>query len=132
MIRQTPRKAKLQPSLDVGHDLQLQRVVQTPLGRAFSDDRMLAAEWGRHYINVNCISPSYVLTPMPPPPDRRAPRIRELTAGPRAAPGRLYGRGLPGFRGVELRDRPRLMVDGGHTLNAWLTTWGVPAAASQS
>ena len=29
-----------------------------------ADCRALAAEWGRFNINVNCISPSYVLSPM--------------------------------------------------------------------
>ncbi len=42
--------------------------------------RMLAAEWGRFNINVNCISPSYVLTPMhASTPVVIRQRIRELT-----------------------------------------------------
>jgi NAD(P)-dependent dehydrogenase (short-subunit alcohol dehydrogenase family) len=42
--------------------------------------RMLAAEWGRYNINVNCISPSYVLTPMhASTPVVVRQRIRELT-----------------------------------------------------
>ncbi|MHC4181391.1 MAG: SDR family NAD(P)-dependent oxidoreductase, partial [Planctomycetota bacterium] len=41
--------------------------------------RMLAAEWGRYNINVNCISPSYLLTPMhASTPVVVRQRIREL------------------------------------------------------
>ncbi|MCH5376807.1 MAG: SDR family oxidoreductase, partial [Planctomycetes bacterium] len=42
--------------------------------------RMLAAQWGRYNINVNCVSPSYVLTPMhASTPTVVRQRIRELT-----------------------------------------------------
>lgn len=86
--------------------------------------RTLAAEWGRFNINVNCISPSYVLTPMhasTPVAVRR--RIRELTPlGHVERPEDLHGAVIflasPASDYVTGLD---LMVDGGHTLNAWLT-----------
>ena len=89
--------------------------------------KTLAAEWGRFNINVNCISPSYVLTPMhasTPTVVRR--RIRELTPlGYVERPEDLYGAvtflASAASNYVTGHD---LMVDGGHTLNAWLTPLG--------
>ncbi len=89
--------------------------------------RMLAAEWGRHNINVNCLSPSYVLTPMhASTPTVVRQRIRELTPlGHVQRPEDLYGAVVflasAASNYVTGHD---LMVDGGHTLNAWLTPLG--------
>lgn len=89
--------------------------------------RMLAAEWGRFNINVNCISPSYVLTPMhASTPVVVRQRIRELTPlGHVQRPEDLYGAAIflasAASNYVTGHD---LMVDGGHTLNAWLTPLG--------
>jgi len=86
--------------------------------------RMLAAEWGRFNINVNCLSPSYVLTPMhASTPVAVRQRIRELTPlGHVQRPEDLYGAAIflasAASNYVTGHD---LMVDGGHTLNAWLT-----------
>lgn len=86
--------------------------------------RTLAAEWGRYNINVNCISPSYVLTPMhASTPTVVRERIRELTPlGHVERPEDLYGAVVflasAASNYVTGHD---LMVDGGHTLNAWLT-----------
>jgi NAD(P)-dependent dehydrogenase (short-subunit alcohol dehydrogenase family) len=86
--------------------------------------RMLAAEWGRFNINVNCISPSYVLTPMhASTPTVVRQRIRELTPlGHVERPEDLYGAVIflasAASNYVTGHD---LVVDGGHTLNAWLT-----------
>ena len=85
---------------------------------------MLAAEWGRYNINVNCLSPSYVLTPMhASTPVVVRQRIRELTPlGHVQRPEDLYGAVIflasAASNYVTGHD---LMVDGGHTLNAWLT-----------
>lgn len=86
--------------------------------------RMMAAEWGKYNINVNCISPSYVLTPMhasTPVVVRR--RIRELTPlGHVERPEDLHGAVI--FLASAASNYVTgldLMVDGGHTLNAWLT-----------
>lgn len=89
--------------------------------------RMLAAEWGRFNINVNCISPSYVLTPMhASTPVEVRQRIRELTPlGHVQRPEDLYGAVVflasAASNYVTGHD---LVVDGGHTLNAWLTPLG--------
>jgi NAD(P)-dependent dehydrogenase (short-subunit alcohol dehydrogenase family) len=86
--------------------------------------RMLAAQWGRYNINVNCISPSYVLTPMhASTPTVVRQRIRELTPlGHVQRPEDLYGPVVflasSASNYVTGHD---LVVDGGHTLNAWLT-----------
>jgi len=86
--------------------------------------RTLAAEWGRYNINVNCISPSYVLTPMhASTPVVVRERIRELTPlGHVERPEDLHGAAI--FLASSASDYVTgldLIVDGGHTLNAWLT-----------
>ena len=86
--------------------------------------KTLAAEWGRYNINVNCISPSYLLTPMhASTPLAARQRIRELTPlGYMERPEDLHGAVIflasAASHYVTGHD---LMVDGGHTLNAWLT-----------
>ncbi len=89
--------------------------------------KTLAAEWGRYNINVNCISPSYVLTPMhASTPMAVRQRIRELTPlGHVERPEDLHGAVI--FLASAASDYVTgndLMVDGGHTLNAWLTPLG--------
>jgi len=85
--------------------------------------RMLAAEWGRFNINVNCLSPSYVLSPMhASTPVVVRQRIRELTPlGHVERPEDLHGAVVflasAASNYVTGHD---LVVDGGHTLNAWL------------
>jgi len=85
--------------------------------------RMLAAQWGRFNINVNCISPSYLLTPMhASTPVVVRERIRELTPmGYVQRPEDLFGAAIflasAASNFVTGHD---LIVDGGHTLNAWL------------
>jgi NAD(P)-dependent dehydrogenase (short-subunit alcohol dehydrogenase family) len=99
--------------------------------------RMLAAQWGRYNINVNCISPSYVLTPMhASTPTIVRQRIRELTPlGHVQRPEDLYGPVVflasSASNYVTGHD---LVVDGGHTLNAWLTplTRAVPPRVDPS
>lgn len=89
--------------------------------------KTLAAEWGQYNINVNCISPSYVLTPMhASTPVVVRGRIRELTPlGHVQRPEDLYGPVV--FLASDASNYVTghdLMVDGGHTLNAWLTPLG--------
>jgi NAD(P)-dependent dehydrogenase (short-subunit alcohol dehydrogenase family) len=86
--------------------------------------KTLAAEWGRFNINVNAISPSYVLTPMhASTPLVVRERIRELTPlGHVERPEDLHGAII--FLASDASNYVTgldLMVDGGHTLNAWLT-----------
>jgi len=82
---------------------------------------------GKIVINVNCISPSYLLTPMhASTPLIARERIRELTPmGYVERPEDLYGAAIflasAASNFVTGHD---LMVDGGHTLNAWLVPLG--------
>lgn len=85
--------------------------------------RTLASEWGRFNINVNCISPSWVLTPamISTVPEVRA-RMREVTPlGHVERPEDLQGAFL--FLASKASDYVTghdLIVDGGHTINTWL------------
>ena len=89
--------------------------------------RTLAAEWGRFNINVNCFSPSYLLTPMHASTPLEARQcIRDLTPlGHMERPEDLYGTIIflasAASNYVTGHD---LLVDGGHTLNAWLVPLG--------
>ena len=89
--------------------------------------KTLAAEWGRFNINVNCFSPSYLLTPMhASTPTIVRQRIRELTPlGHVERPEDIHGTVVflasAASNYVTGHD---LMVDGGHTLNAWLVPLG--------
>lgn len=85
--------------------------------------KTLAVEWGRYNINVNCISPSYVLTPMhASTPAVVRDRIRQTTPlGHVQRPEDLHGAIV--FLASAASDYVTghdLVVDGGHTLNAWL------------
>lgn len=89
--------------------------------------RTLAAEWGQYNINVNCISPSYILSPMhASTPVQVRERIRSLTPlGYMERPEDLAGPVV--FLASEASNYVTgidLLVDGGHTLNAWLTPLG--------
>jgi len=89
--------------------------------------KTLAAEWGRFNINVNCFSPSYLLTPMHASTPLEAREcIRNLTPmGHMERPEDLYGTIIflasAASNYVTGHD---LLVDGGHTLNAWLVPLG--------
>jgi len=89
--------------------------------------KTLAAEWGRFNINVNCISPSYILSPMhASTPTVVRQRIRDLTPlGHVERPEDLHGPVV--FLASDASNYVTghdLMVDGGHTLNAWLVPLG--------
>jgi NAD(P)-dependent dehydrogenase (short-subunit alcohol dehydrogenase family) len=86
--------------------------------------RSLASEWGRFNINVNCISPSWTMTPgmINTPPEVRA-RMREVTPlGHVQRPEDIYGAVLYlASKASNYVTGHNLIVDGGHTLNTWLT-----------
>ncbi|MEI6675024.1 MAG: SDR family oxidoreductase [Verrucomicrobiota bacterium] len=89
--------------------------------------KTLAAEWGTYNINVNCISPSYILSPMhASTPTVVRQRIRDLTPlGYVERPDDLHGPVV--FLASDASNYVTghdLMVDGGHTLNAWLVPLG--------
>jgi len=86
--------------------------------------RTLAAEWGKYNINVNCISPSYLLSEAhATTPTVVRDRIRELhPVGWFERPEDLYGPVI--FLASDASNYVTghdLIVDGGHTLNVWLT-----------
>jgi NAD(P)-dependent dehydrogenase (short-subunit alcohol dehydrogenase family) len=128
MIRQTPTEGKIIniasmsatiANCNASYDASKAGVVHMT--------KTLAAEWGRFNINVNCISPSYVLTPMhASTPVIVRQRIRELTPlGHVERPEDLHGAVI--FLASAASNYVTgldLMVDGGHTLNAWLTGLG--------
>lgn len=85
--------------------------------------RTLAAEWGRFNINVNCISPSWTMTPgmIDTTPELRA-RMREVTPmGHVQRPEDIYGAVMYlASRASDFVTGHNLIVDGGHTVNTWL------------
>jgi sorbose reductase len=89
--------------------------------------KTLAVEWGRFNINVNCISPSYVLTPMhASTPVEVRQHIRNATPlGHVERPEDLHGAVV--FLASNASNYVTghdLLVDGGHTLNAWMAPLG--------
>ena len=84
--------------------------------------KMLAAEWGAYNINVNSISPSYLLSPMhASTPLEIRQKIRELAPLGVQRPEDLYGPII--FLASDASNYVTghdLLVDGGHTLNVWM------------
>jgi gluconate 5-dehydrogenase/2-deoxy-D-gluconate 3-dehydrogenase len=84
--------------------------------------RTLAARWGRYNINVNCISPGYVVSALGTTRslDERQ-RIRDVTPlGHVQRLEDLYGPVLfLASRASDYITGQNLIVDGGHTLNTW-------------
>lgn len=97
--------------------------------------RSMASEWGQFNINVNCISPSWTMTPamIGTPPEVRA-RMREVTPmGHVQRPEDIYGAVLYlASKASNFVTGHNLIVDGGHTLNTWFTplTRSVPPRVS--
>jgi NAD(P)-dependent dehydrogenase (short-subunit alcohol dehydrogenase family) len=97
--------------------------------------KRLAAEWGKYNINVNCISPSYTLSPARrTDPQENRDLIRSLhPMGWHERPDDLCGTlvylASDASNFVTGRD---IVVDGGHTLNVWLRplTHAVPPLVS--
>jgi NAD(P)-dependent dehydrogenase (short-subunit alcohol dehydrogenase family) len=85
--------------------------------------KRLAAEWGTYNINVNCISPSYTLSPARRrDPQQNRDHIRSLHPmgwheRPEDLCGTLVYLASDASNYVTGRD---ILVDGGHTLNVWL------------
>jgi NAD(P)-dependent dehydrogenase (short-subunit alcohol dehydrogenase family) len=124
MIRQTPTEGKIINMASMSATIcNCNASYNSSKAGVVQMTRMLAAEWGRFNINVNCISPSYVLSPMhASTPTVVRERIRELTPlGHVERPEDLYGAAIflasAASNYVTGHD---LVVDGGHTLNAWL------------
>ena len=87
--------------------------------------RTLAAQWGRYNINVNSISPGYVVASMGATSRsvEERQRIRELT--PMGYVQRLEDLHGPmlflASKASDFMTGQDLLVDGGHTLNTWMT-----------
>jgi NAD(P)-dependent dehydrogenase (short-subunit alcohol dehydrogenase family) len=85
--------------------------------------KSLAADWGQFNINVNCISPGWVMTPgmMRTPPEARA-RMREvIPMGHLQRPEDIQGAVLfLASKASNFVTGHNLIVDGGHTINTWL------------
>ncbi len=85
--------------------------------------KRLAAEWGKYNINVNCISPSYTLSPARrTDPQENRDLIRSLhPMGWHERPEDLVGTlvYLASDASSYLTGQD-ILVDGGHTLNVWL------------
>jgi NAD(P)-dependent dehydrogenase (short-subunit alcohol dehydrogenase family) len=87
--------------------------------------KALAVEWGAYNINVNCVSPSWMMTPLLmksiQAPDEFRRRAREVTPmGHVQRPEDVYGAVM--FLASSASDYVtglNLIVDGGHTLNTW-------------
>ena len=85
--------------------------------------KTLAGYWGRFNINVNCFSPSYVMTPLEASKTaRELQTVRDTTPmGHVERPEDIHGPIM--FLASAASDYVTghdLMVDGGHTLNTWL------------
>ena len=85
--------------------------------------KTLASELGRFNINVNCISPGWVMTPgMSVISDAMRERMRALTPmGHLQRPGDIHGAVLfLASKAANFVTGHNLVVDGGHTVNTWL------------
>ena len=85
--------------------------------------KTLAAEWGRFNINVNCFSPSWVMTSaLSSVPEEMRARMREVTPiGHIQRPEDIYGAILYlASNASNFVTGHNLIADGGHTLNTWL------------
>ncbi len=84
--------------------------------------RSLAAEWGTFNINVNCISPGWILTPGNPMTIDERRRMREVTPmGSLICYKDLYGAVI--YLASTASDNvtgQELIIDGGHSVNTWL------------
>jgi len=126
MIKQTPTEGKI---INISS---IAGVVSLPMSNGAYDasksavihlTKQLALQWGRFNINVNSISPSYVLTPMMSRTTLEfRQRIRETTPlGHIQRPEDLYGPILYlASQASDYMTGQNLVVDGGHTLGPWI------------
>ncbi len=126
MIRQTPTEGKI---INISS---IAGVVSLPMSNGAYDasksavihlTKQLALQWGRFNINVNSISPSYVLTPMMSRTTLKfRQRIRDTTPmGHIQRPEDLYGPILYlASAASDYMTGQNLIVDGGHTLGPWI------------
>ena len=126
MIKQTPTEGKI---INISS---IAGVVSLPMSNGAYDasksavihlTKQLALQWGRFNINVNSISPSYVLTPMMSRTTLEfRQRIRDTTPlGHIQRPEDLYGPILYlASQASDYMTGQNLVIDGGHTLGPWI------------
>ena len=125
MIRQSPCEGKIINIASIGATIACSNgAYDASKAGVVHLSRTLAARWGRYNINVNCVSPGYVVAAMAgktrPPEERK--HLRELT--PLGYAMRLADLEGPivflASRASDYVTGQNLIVDGGHTLSAWL------------
>ena len=126
MIKQTPTEGKI---INISS---IAGVVSLPMSNGAYDasksavihlTKQLALQWGRFNINVNSISPSYVLTPMMSRTTLEfRQRIRDTTPmGHIQRPEDLYGPILYlASAASDYMTGQNMVIDGGHTLGPWI------------
>ena len=126
MIKQTPTEGHIL------HISSIAGVVSLPMSNGAYDasksavihlTKQLALQWGRFNINVNSISPSYVLTPMMSRTTVEfRQRIRDTTPmGHIQRPEDLYGPIIYlASPASNYMTGQNMVVDGGHTLGPWI------------
>ena len=126
MIKQTPTEGKI---INISS---IAGVVSLPMSNGAYDasksavihlTKQLALQWGRFNINVNSISPSYVLTPMMSRTTLEfRQRIRDTTPmGHIQRPEDLYGPIIYlASTASNYMTGQNMVVDGGHTLGPWI------------
>ena len=126
MIQQTPTEGKI---INISS---IAGVISLPMSNGAYDaskaavihlTKQLAVQWGRFNINVNSISPSYVMTPMMAgSTEEFRQRVRETTPmGHMQRPEDLYGPVLYlASKASDYMTGQNLVIDGGHTLGPWV------------
>jgi len=126
MIKQTPSQGKIINIASIAG------LVSLPISNGAYDasksavihlTKQLALQWGRFNINVNSISPSYILTPqMAYTSLEFRKRVRETTPlGHMQRPEDLYGPILYlASQASDYMTGQNMVIDGGHTLGPWI------------
>ena len=125
MIKQTPTEGKIINTASIFGSIAGGNVAYNAAKAGVIHlTKTLAVEWGRFNINVNCFSPSYILsTTSADAPLWYRQRVRETTPmGYFQHAEDVYGPLLfLASRASNFVTGHNLIVDGGHTLNTWLT-----------
>ena len=126
MIKQTPSQGKIINIASIAG------LVSLPISNGAYDasksavihlTKQLALQWGRFNINVNSISPSYILTPqMAYTSLEFRKRVRETTPlGHMQRPEDLYGPIIYlASQASDYMTGQNMVIDGGHTLGPWI------------
>jgi NAD(P)-dependent dehydrogenase (short-subunit alcohol dehydrogenase family) len=125
MAKQTPVEGKIINIASIGATMAISNgAYDASKAGVVHMSRTLAARWGRYNINVNCVSPGYVVAAMAgqtrSPEERK--QLRELT--PLGHAMRLKDLEGPilflASKASDYVTGQNLIVDGGHTLSTWM------------